>query len=70
MKDRRKIITNVAELLVERFGQNISSHKKIAVAKAVVQLFPILKCNRDDVEPYVSVHKKTCSNLIFSHLIH
>lgn len=65
MKDRRKIITNVAELLVERFGQNISSHKKIAVAKAVVQLFPILKCNRDDVEPYVSLHKKNTNFKVF-----
>lgn len=55
VRDRRKIIANVAELLVEHYGlENISMYNKIAVSKALIELFPILKCNIKGVEPIVS----------------
>lgn len=57
VKDRRKIIGHVAEMMVVRYGQNISIFNKISVAKALIELFPILKCSSDDTEPYVSVWK-------------
>lgn len=53
VKSRQKIIQHAAEFLFERFGYNITQYNKISVSLALVELFPILQCKREGVEPYV-----------------
>lgn len=51
---RQKIIKNAAEYLVEHFGKTITPFEKISMAKALLQLFPVLRCHKTNVNPYVS----------------
>lgn len=51
---RRKVIAHAAEFLIERFGNDISSFNKMSMAKALLDLFPILKYQQRNVQPFVS----------------
>lgn len=53
VSERRKMIKLIAEFMVERFGNKISIDDKISVAKATVDLFPVLRSKGKNIKPYV-----------------
>lgn len=55
MTDRRHVIKLAAEYLVQRFGNKMSIDAKIAIAKAIVELFPCLQSKGKNVQLYVSL---------------
>lgn len=52
LSSRRKIISLVVEFMIER--KKTSANDKIAVAKAIVDIFPVLVSRGKNIEPYVS----------------
>lgn len=54
--NRRRMIKLAAEFSVQRFGNKISIDDKIAVAKAIVELFPCLQSKGENVQLYVSLY--------------
>lgn len=54
VSQRRQVIKLAAEWMIQRFGNKISIDNKIAVAKAIVELFPALQSKGKNIQSYVS----------------